>query len=221
MAARSNPVKSGNLVPTSNSKGRRSTWVSSVFFGMLLAGLTLAAGAAVIFARPTGWEAQSTLIVLPSERKSASETSDASLFELLNQGQVVTTYSALLGNQAFSEEVTRTAGVRARPISLAAAPLPDTFLIRLTASAPTAVDAGRLVQVAAERAPQYVGDLRQPFTVRALDATGVTATRRTAATPALAVTLLIIAILVGVTAQQGFLQLRRVATRPGEASGDP
>lgn len=219
MAAR---INSGtDVVPRTGRKPRSSSWLGSAFFGVFLAGLTLAAGTAVIFARPPAWEAQTTLIVLPSEATASRESSDASLFELLNQGQVVTTYAALLQSQIFAEQVTRTAAVRARPVSIDAAPLPDTFLIRITASAPTAAAAARLAHVAAERAPQFVGDLNQPFTVRALDTTAVTATRRSAGTPGLAATLVVVAILVGLAGQQGFLQLRRARQKPEEVSGVP
>ena len=179
----------------------------SIVFGVVLASLTVGLGSSVILSRPTAWESQTTLLVLPRNTEGASQSG---LFELLNQGQIVTTYAALLRSAVFTQEATRAAGVKARPVALDAAPLPDTFLIRLTANAPTAVDAARLAQAAAERAPPYVANLGHPFAVRALDARAVVATERTVATPGLAATLLMIGVIVGLAGQQAFLQMRRL-----------
>lgn len=186
----------------------------SIAFGVVLASLTIALGGSVILSRPTVWQSQTTLLVMPRE---TDDGSDAGLFELLNQGQIVTTYAAILRSNVFAQDVARSAAVTVRPITLDAAPLPDTFLIRITATAPTAVDSARLARAGARRAPAHVADLKQPFAIRALDASGVTATRRTVATPGLAVTLFLIALIVGVAGQQAFLQLRRLQHAKGTA----
>src|SRR3954468_14618629 len=145
--------------------GTRSVSVGSVLVGLLVAAITLGAGAAAVYERPTTWTAHTTLLVSPSA--SNDSASSASLYELLTQGQVAATYAALLRNEAFADSVVDAAGIESPgDVTLTAEVLPDTFLIRVTTTASSATDARRLARVAARDAPAFADSLTRPFELR-------------------------------------------------------
>lgn len=187
--------------------GRRAALVTSVAIGLVVALLALAAGAVVVLSRPTQWTSHTTLLVSPSA--SNSDSSTATLYELLTQGQVASTYAALLRNDAFGASLIETAGIAApaQGVTVEAEVLPDTFLITVTTTAPTSRDALALARSAARTAPAFVDALSRPFSLRAIDAAAISATRSSNVTVAVLGVVVICALGLALLAQQVVYQL--------------
>jgi hypothetical protein len=186
---------------------RQSGMTASIIVGVLLALMVVGIGTAMLLARPTTWTTRTTLLVSP--KTTANDSSAATLYELLSQGKVAETYAALMRNAAFGDAVIDAAGVSgpAGSFQITAAVVPQTFLIRVTTSAPTRADALALGTEAAAEAPGFVTDLSQPFAVRSVNAGQLRATRTGGTDSTLLGIVGVIALVVGVLGQQVMLQL--------------
>jgi capsular polysaccharide biosynthesis protein len=189
-----------------NRPHRQSGTTASIIVGVLLALLVVGIGTAMLLARPTTWTTRTTLLVSP--KTTANDSSAATLYELLSQGKVAETYAALMRSSAFGDAVVESAGLSTSPaFQVTAAVVPQTFLIRVTTSAPTQSDALALGEAAATEAPGFVTDLSQPFSVRSVNAGQLRATSSGGADPTLLAIVIVIALVVGVLGQQAMLQL--------------
>jgi capsular polysaccharide biosynthesis protein len=190
-----------------NRPHRQSGMTASVIVGVLLALMVVGIGTAMLLARPTLWTTRTTLLVSPTT--TANDSSAATLYELLSQGKIAETYASLMRNTAFGDAVIEAAGVSgpAGTYQISAAVVPQTFLIRVTTSAPTRNDALALGSAAAAEAPGFVTDLSQPFSVRSVNAGQLRATRTGGTDATLLGIVAVIALVVGVLGQQAMMQL--------------
>lgn len=190
-----------------NRPRRQSGTTASIIVGVLLALMVVGIGTAMLLSRPTSWTTRTTLLVSPTT--TTNDSSAATLYELLSQGKVAETYAALMRNADFGDAVTEAAGLSGSPgpHRITAAVVPQTFLIRVTASAPTRSDALALGAAAAATAPGFVTDLSQPFSVRSVSASQLRATQTGGTDPTLLGIVTVIALVVGVLGQQAMLQL--------------
>ncbi|MBW3601750.1 MAG: hypothetical protein KY434_03495 [Actinobacteria bacterium] len=185
--------------------------------GVAVAAVVLAAGAALALARPAGWTAQASMIVLPA--RDLGPGAEATYYETLSSGQIVRTFSEVVALRRFTNAAADRIGLpadEASQVDSSVQVLPDTAMITVTATAPGAGTAERLADGVMDEATAYLGQLSIPYNTRVVsDAAGTGEPTGLAAAPLLAV----VALVASVAGLAAFLALRQLAdARLGRAA---
>jgi capsular polysaccharide biosynthesis protein len=179
----------------------------SVVVGLVAAILVLAGGFAFWLANPPEYEASSTLLVFPNEEQS----SVSEYYDVLSSGQIVETYSGVI-----NLNVVASSPVAGEVTRLEAAVVPNTSLIRVTATAPKPEVAEAAVNSVVDRAGPYLERLNSVYTASVLSPATGTATRVGAPAGTFVAAVLLVALVVGVAVQQAALALARAGRRVPE-----
>ncbi len=143
-------------------RGRRR---AAVLTGLVVALLVLAGGLLFYADRPAEYEASSTLVVLPNDALAEA----ASYYDTLSQGQIVTTFAEILDLQATS------AADGAQVTSVAVDVVPDTSLIRITATAADAQSAETATDAVLTQSQAYFDQLTAPYQISVVQGAAGTA----------------------------------------------
>ncbi len=147
------------------NQGRRRRR-AAVLTGLVVALLVLAGGLLFYADRPAEYEASSTLVVLPNDALAEA----ASYYDTLSQGQIVTTFAEILDLQA-----TSAADGDAAVTSVAVDVVPDTSLIRITATAADAQSAETATDAVLAQSQVYFDQLTAPYQISVVQGAGGTA----------------------------------------------
>jgi capsular polysaccharide biosynthesis protein len=187
----------------------------AVFVVVLLAG--------VIFAvtRQGEWTAQATVMVAPDP--ALDRSTSASYYESLSRGQMVATAAEILGLQRFTTAAAddlRLTRAQQDQVTVAIRVVPDTTIIQVAATAPTAQLAEGMANSVVARAGTTL--LPDPYVLVLMSSADRTARRSDPATPIVGSVVVLVALVAGLAAQQATHHLTRALgtgepPRPGTA----
>jgi len=146
------------------NQGRRRRR-AAVLTGLVVALLVLAGGLLFYADRPAEYEASSTLVVLPNDELAEA----ASYYDTLSQGQIVTTFAEILDLQATS------AADGASVTSVTVDVVPDTSLIRITATAADTQSAETATDAVLAQSQGYFDQLTAPYQISVVQGAAGTA----------------------------------------------
>lgn len=179
----------------------------SVVVGVVAAILVLMGGLLFWLTNPPEYEASSTLLVFPNEEQS----SVSDYYDVLSSGQIVETYSGVI-----NLNVVASSPVAGEVTHLEATVVPNTSLIRVTATAPEPEVAEAAVNSVVDRAGPYLERLNSIYIASVISPATGTATRVGAPTGTFVAAVLLVALVVGVAVQQAALALARAGRRVPE-----
>jgi capsular polysaccharide biosynthesis protein len=189
---------------------------SAVIAGLLVGLLVLIGGGVAWQQYPSEYRAATTLVVLPTGDAADS----ASFYDTLSQGQIVTTLAQIIDLQG-SPAVT--AGDVDADISVDV--VPDTALIRITATSADAAAAELAADSVLEGAQPYFEQAVDPYGVEVVQSAEGTASRTGLPASALAGVVVTVALVAGVSAYVAVRTIQRArrqtAPSPGGATPAP
>ena len=177
----------------------RPSWWRPVLAGLLVALVIEAAGLAFVLSRPPEYRASATLVVLPDRSLDVDDA--ASYYDVLSRGQVVTTLAEILRVRGSRE------GGAASVVDVA--PVPDTAVIQLSATAPTRGAAEGRVNDALTSVAAYFTEVAAPFKVLVVSDAGGSA-EVVGASRTLAAAVGLVALLCGLGVGAAVRSLQRV-----------
>ena len=186
----------------------------SVVAGIVAALLVVMGGVFFDAALPRRWSATAALVVLPAP--NLNQEAVAGFYETLSRGQIVATYAEILRSQRFevaAERELRLTPAQRREASVSVRIVPETALITVTATAASPTVAERLADRIAAVADTSISALGQPYTVSSVTGARGTAEKSGISTEGLALVVGVVALAVGLAAQQAVYQLLGLAAR--------
>lgn len=177
--------------------------------GIVVALLALAAGVLFVGADPRVYRASTSLVVLP-DREASTEPG---YYDTLSRGQVVLTFAQILDLRARN-------GVSARSdVDVQVAAVPDTSLIDVTATAPTAAQAENAADEALRASRPYFTQLPSPYEIYVVRGAVGSAERSGGVSTALLLLIPVVALVAGLVTQQvlralGVTTLRSRVVKP-------
>jgi capsular polysaccharide biosynthesis protein len=151
---------------------RRGSRLGEVAVGVVVAAIVLGLGLAVLATRPPTWTARSTLLVVPTDPKSAVA---AGFYETIAEGQVIATFAEILRGSDLQQQVASRSGLSASSApSVSVQVVPGTALIRIDVKDASRSDAGTMAAGLAGAASAYVLALNQPFQLSDFRSVGLT-----------------------------------------------
>lgn len=197
----------------------RGVLLPSIATGLLVA---FAAGAgAVAFAssRPTGFQAEVRLVVLPAADLDPDTTT--AYYETLSRGQIVGTFAEVLQLERFAAAAADGLGLapaEREAIGLRAVVIPESAMISLTVSGDSATVAESVADTVVDEASDYVQDLAQGYELEVVSPAVGTATPTGLSGLQYAAVMTIAALVIGVAAQQVVQQVLQALDRQAEMS---
>ncbi|CAN5254015.1 hypothetical protein BH20ACT9_BH20ACT9_02060 [soil metagenome] len=192
---------------------RRQPWSpgarGAAFAGVAVAAVVVVAGAALTLARPPGWAAEASMVVLPAE--GLGPAAEATYYETLSSGQIVRTFSEVVALRRFTNaaaEQIRLPADEASRVDSSVQVVPDTAMITVTATGPDADTAERLADGVMNAATAYLTELSRPYNTRVVSGAAGTAEPVGLATVPLLVVVALVASVAGLAA---FLALQQLA----------
>jgi len=197
----------------------RGVLLPSIATGVLVA---VAAGAgAVAFAssRPTGFQAEVRLVVLPGAGLDPATTT--AYYETLSRGQIVGTFAEVLQLERFAAAAADGLGLSPAErgeIDLRAVVIPESAMISLTVSGDSAPVAESVADAVVGEASEYVQDLAQGYELEVVSPAAGTATPTGLSGLQYAVVMTSAALVIGIAAQQVVQQVLQALDRQAELS---
>ena len=188
--------------------------VFGLLAGILVAVAIVGLGSAAILSRPAKWSAQSTLVILPA--KDIDLGAAASYYDTLSRGQIVSTLAEILHlaqvvNTA-ADQTGLSPSLRTKT-AVAVTVVPNTALVAVSATAPSAQTAERMADAVAQVGQTYIAGLHSPYTASLVSKAAGTATRNGLGLSKLLVILVVAALAAGLGTQQAVYQLYPLAVR--------
>lgn len=188
--------------------------------GVAVATVVLVTGVALTLARPSGWAAEASMVVLPAE--GLGPGAEATYYETLSSGQIVRTFSEVVALQRFTDAAAQQIGLaadEASQVDSSVQVLPDTAMITVTTTAPDTGTAERLADGVMKTATAYLTELSRPYNTRVVSGAAGTAEPAGLATVPLLSVVVLVASVAGLAAFLALQQLaaarRSGAPRPG------
>ena len=194
----------------------------SVATGVILALLTFGAGAAWVQTQHQTFTAEAALVVLP--RANLDDATSAAFFETLSRGQIVGTFAEVANNPTFQKQSIDRLNLpheQKVAIETTVTVVPDTSVILVRVSAPTATVAEQVADTTAELAAAYLAGVTSAYRIQIIHPAQGSAASSGMSPSLLLVLSGVVALTVGVASQQAVYHLllaRRMAS-PGEDPG--
>lgn len=205
---------------------RSRLWRRSLVLGMVLALLTLAAGAALAATRPQSYTAESVLVVLP--RANLDDATSAAFYETMSRGQIVGTFAEVANNPGFQRQALDGLGLgpaQRRSVSTAVTVVPDTSVILVRVSARTSPVAEQVADATAKQATTYLSRLSTAYQTQVVYSAAGSATSSGLSPVVLMALAAVVALALGVAAQQAAYHLMMarhgIVGDPEPAPADP
>ncbi len=170
--------------------------------GLLVVVVVLSAGVLLWQSNPIEYRASATLVVLPAP----AQATDPGYYDLLNQGQIVQTLAQVLDLGVAGD-------VQDEVSSISVTVVPDTFLIRVTATAPDPETAETAADSVMTRASTYFSELSAPYTASVISPATGTAERAGVPPRTLLVAVALVAAIAGIAALLATRALQRPASQ--------
>lgn len=178
--------------------------------GAVVAVTVLVVGLVLVSTQPARWSAQSSLLVLPQAPTSDPDVL-AGLYDTLSRGQVAETYAELLRMRPAAPGAGQQPGPSLGDQTTAADVLveviPETSVIRVTATADSASRAEQAADAVAQSGRAYIAGLDSPYGVQSIGSATGSAERAGLGAPLLGGIVVALAVIAGVAAQQAVRQL--------------
>lgn len=190
--------------------------------GLVVAVLVLTTGLGSALQRSTEWTATSSLLVAPRAANTDPDTL-ASLYDTLSRGQVAATYAELFRGAALKAAAGDRLGLSEddrRRVRTGASVVPETSIVDVTATAPSAELAERMTDSLAQVATTRVEAMTSPYGVTTTSSAAGTAARGGLGQLELAVLALLAALVAGALVQQAW-QSAVLRRRPAAAARVP
>ena len=161
------------------------------------------AGLAVAVTTNPTWSATASVLVLP--RPSDDPTTTANLYDTLSRGQVTATLAELLRAARLSSRVAPGAGVSASDLANArteVSVVPDTSLLDVKVTAPSAATAERVADALSAEAQAYISSLSTPYDAKITGSAAGTARAVGLGRALIALVTFVAAVVAGVAVQQ-------------------
>lgn len=186
----------------------------SVLGGALAGVLLLGAAIGFLASQPDDWSAEGALAVLPADDLPPSAV--AGFYETLSRGQVTATYAEVLRSRRFQAQVRDAVGPEgaADGVGLSIEVVPETALISVTATAPSAALAEEVVATTAELAEDRIAELEQPYDASTLEGSLRAAERRRPPGAPFVVLMVVASLITAIAVQQLLAQLQRALAAP-------
>lgn len=182
---------------------------ASVAAGLAAGLLVIVIGAAFLASRSNSWSGEATAVVQPASGSDAA----VGYYENLNQGQLVATYAEILRSRSLDRAAAGELGLNGSDqgqVHANIAVVPATALIRVTATAPSAVVAERVADRVLGLSSAYVASLKQPYVLTGVATAGGTAKRSGTSTTTVMFVTLFVALAAGIGISQVCYQLSRL-----------
>ncbi|MGH3624325.1 MAG: Wzz/FepE/Etk N-terminal domain-containing protein [Sciscionella sp.] len=211
--------------PHDEGRLRRRVTRRSVVVGVVTAVVVVAIGVVLLVFQPHSWKATTSLVVLPDSARVDASTA-ASYYDTLSQGQVSTTFAQILQSQGGSARLAGDTGLsraQLENVTITVNPVPDTSIIDVDASAPTAGQAALAANRVADSGRQTLQSLGTPYATSIVDrAAPEVAEPAGPSAVTLVAVIAVVAVVAAVGAQQmswlvGVAVQRRGAPRPSPA----
>ncbi len=141
----------------------------SLVAGVVIAVLLLVGGSAYALSQSQQFTAESVVVVLPSA--TLDDATSAAYYETLSRGQIVATFAEVAGNLRFEQQaedrLSLTADER-EAVSTAVTVVPDTAVILIRSTAPTAEMAEQMAAQVTELSSDYWAGLSKPYRTQAV-----------------------------------------------------
>ena len=171
--------------------------------------IVLGGGVAYLVAQPKQWAAKTTVLVAPQKNLPAGLT--ASFFDTESNGQLPSTVGQMLGLSTFAAAAAKQLGLtpsQANQVSVAASAITGTTLVTVTATGPSKQVASAMADGVVKAAGPAIASLISPYQISVVSGSAPTATQtRSYSLGKFLVVLLVVAVALGVGAQQAALQL--------------
>jgi capsular polysaccharide biosynthesis protein len=201
-------------------RGRRTRALAISITAGVVAVLCISAVAWAFAARrPTGWEAEARVVVLPAGRPG--QPAETGYYESLSRGQIVGTFAEMLQLDRFEAGVAD--GLSLTPeerqsVEVRATVIPDSAMITVTASAPDRVTAETMADAVILSSSDELATFAEPYTLELVSS--ASGQGRQVGLPGLEYGLImtVVALVGGIAVQQAVHQL--LAALDPDASGD-
>lgn len=195
----------------------------SIVIGAVVALVVLVGGVFYALNQHRVWTAESMLVVLPAT--DLDQATSASYYETLSRGQIVATFAEVAGGSNFKQQaenrLSLTPDERAS-VTTEVTVVPNTSVILIRSTAPTAELAQRMVEATTQVSVQYLASLSQPYRVVPVP-TGQNSAVPSGISPIVLIAAsVVVALVAGVAVQQAVYHLTpalRGAPPNGRAGG--
>jgi capsular polysaccharide biosynthesis protein len=211
-----------------SGRRRRHSLLPGVFWAVVVFVIITLAGAAYVISRPTIWTAEATTMVAPDPKLDVNTS--AGYYESLSRGQVVATVAQILQLQRFQNGAADKLGLsrdQQHHITVAVDVVPDTSVIRMTVTAPTAEMAEQMADRVLAEAEGFDG-IPSPYVLLALSSADRTAHRSGPSKVEFAGVVILVALVAAIAVQQAVYHLgvalaggRQTATDTSPAAAGP
>lgn len=195
----------------------RGVLLPSIMAGLLVALAAIAGAVTFASSRPTGFQVDARLVVLPSEGLDVGTTT--AYYETLSRGQITGTYAEVLQLERFTataaDELGLTPAERAE-VDVSAVVIPESTMISLTVAADDARTATSLAGLVIEEGTAYIEQLSEGYALELVNAPDGTAVATGLSGVQYAVVMAIAALVIGVAAQQVVQQVLQALDRRAE-----
>ncbi|MGH3623668.1 MAG: Wzz/FepE/Etk N-terminal domain-containing protein [Sciscionella sp.] len=211
--------------PPDEGRLRRRVTRRSVVVGVVTAVVVIMVGVVLLVFRPHSWTATTSLVVLPDRARVDASTA-ASYYDTLSQGQVSTTFAQILQSQGGSAPLAGDTGLsraQLKNVTITVNPVPDTSIIDVDVSAPTAGQAALVANKVTDAGRQTLQSLGTPYATSIVDRAAPEIAKPVGASAlTLVAVIAVVAVVAAVGAQQvswlvGVAMQRRGAPRPSPA----
>lgn len=193
------------------------TW--SLGIGLFVAAAIAVGGLAYVAQRPVRWSARASTLVHPGERADLGAL--AAYYEALSRGQIVVSYAEIVRLQRFQSKVASYLGLsrgQRGQVTVEVTVVPDSAVIALAATAPTAELAEEMADDVLSEASAYIAELSEPYGVTTISDARGTAVRHPVPMIPLVLVILTVAVVAGIAAQQAVFQMAAVMAAVRAAS---
>jgi capsular polysaccharide biosynthesis protein len=139
----------------------------SIVSGLVLALLTLGAGAALAATQQPSYTAEAVLVVLP--KATLDDATSAAFYETMSRGQIVGTFAEVADNPTFERSSAAALGLSAgqqKKVTTTVSVVPDTSVILVRVSAGGATVAEQLADRTAALASTYLAELSNAYRIQ-------------------------------------------------------
>ena len=138
----------------------------SMVVGAVVAVLLLVGGVFYALSQQREYTAESMLVVLPATE--LDESTSASYYETLSRGQIVATFAEVASGPNFRQQAERElalSGEQAESVTTEVTVVPNTSVILIRSTAPSAELAQQMVEATTRVSVKYLASLSQPYRV--------------------------------------------------------
>ncbi len=186
----------------------------SIVSGVVVAVALAAAGLAYALTQQRSWTAEAVVVVLPAA--SLDDATSAAYYETLSRGQIVATFAEVAATNRFEQQAEaelQLSVAEQEKVSVEVTVVPDTAVILIRTTAPTAATAEAMADQITLLSSQYWAGLSKPYRTRTVGNAAGSAEPSGNSPLVLAGAAIAVALVAGLAVQQAVYHLSMAARR--------